>query len=201
MYAADACRACTRLLRSLCDLDTVLRLQPRSLTAARLGVGACIWDGALVLAAWAAAQPAGTFAGADHTHQEKHTGCRCQMNQCGACLDYAGFVRVNRPAWSVAGLCGTGPGWAGAQAGLTRCATEHAGPQPTTMGPREAAAGLDAGGRCGKPPLGALRARAYAHASTACPLEGAATRQACGVWSWARVWERPAWRSRHWARA
>lgn len=37
--------------------------QPRALTAARLGVGACIWDGALVLAAYLAAQPPGTFAG------------------------------------------------------------------------------------------------------------------------------------------
>ena len=37
--------------------------QPRSLTAARLGVGACLWDGAFVLTAYLASQPAGEFAG------------------------------------------------------------------------------------------------------------------------------------------
>ena len=38
-------------------------LQPRSLTAARLGVGACLWDGAFVLTAYLASQPANTYAG------------------------------------------------------------------------------------------------------------------------------------------
>ena len=38
-------------------------VQPRSLTAAKLGVGACAWDGALVLCSYLAAQPRGTFAG------------------------------------------------------------------------------------------------------------------------------------------
>lgn len=38
-------------------------LQPRSLTAARLGVGSCLWDGAFVLTAYLATQPPGTFAG------------------------------------------------------------------------------------------------------------------------------------------
>jgi len=37
--------------------------QPRSLTAARLGVGACLWDGAFVLTAYIAAQPVDTYAG------------------------------------------------------------------------------------------------------------------------------------------
>lgn len=37
--------------------------QPRSLTAARLGVGACLWDGAFVLTAYLASQPKGAFAG------------------------------------------------------------------------------------------------------------------------------------------
>jgi hypothetical protein len=37
--------------------------QPRSLTGARLGVGACLWDGAFVLTAYIAAQPADTYAG------------------------------------------------------------------------------------------------------------------------------------------
>lgn len=37
--------------------------QPRSLTAARLGVGACLWDGAFVLTAYLASQPTGAFAG------------------------------------------------------------------------------------------------------------------------------------------
>lgn len=37
--------------------------QPRSLTGARLGVGACLWDGAFVLTAYIAAQPANSYAG------------------------------------------------------------------------------------------------------------------------------------------
>lgn len=37
--------------------------QPRSLTAARLGVGACLWDGAFVLTAYLSTQPPDTFAG------------------------------------------------------------------------------------------------------------------------------------------
>ena len=37
--------------------------QPRSLTGARLGVGACLWDGAFVLTAYIAAQPVDTYAG------------------------------------------------------------------------------------------------------------------------------------------
>ena len=37
--------------------------QPRSLTAARLGVGACLWDGAFVLTAYLLTQPSGTFTG------------------------------------------------------------------------------------------------------------------------------------------
>ena len=111
------CQSGTRSYQSLCDLDAVLRPQPRALTAARLGVGACIWDGALVLAAWAAAQPAGTFAGADHSHQAKHTG-----SHCGACSDYAVLVReVDPPGlWQApvghgqagAGGCGLERAWA-----------------------------------------------------------------------------------------
>lgn len=49
--------------RSLSSNSQSCGMQPRALTAARLGVGACIWDGALVLAAYLAAQPPGTFAG------------------------------------------------------------------------------------------------------------------------------------------
>lgn len=37
--------------------------QPRSLTAARLGVGACLWDGAFVLTAFLLTQPPATFTG------------------------------------------------------------------------------------------------------------------------------------------
>lgn len=37
--------------------------QPRSLTAARLGVGACLWDGAFVLTAYLLTQPSDTFTG------------------------------------------------------------------------------------------------------------------------------------------
>lgn len=37
--------------------------QPRSLTAARLGVGACLWDGAFVLTAFLLAQPPESFTG------------------------------------------------------------------------------------------------------------------------------------------
>lgn len=37
--------------------------QPRSLTAARLGVGACLWDGAFVLTAFFLTQPTETFTG------------------------------------------------------------------------------------------------------------------------------------------
>ena len=37
--------------------------QPRSLTGARLGVGACLWDGAFVLTAYIAAQPADSYIG------------------------------------------------------------------------------------------------------------------------------------------
>ena len=47
-----------------------LPAQPRALTAARLGVGACIWDGALVLAAYLAAKPPGTFAGEARAGQQ-----------------------------------------------------------------------------------------------------------------------------------
>ncbi len=37
--------------------------QPRSLTGARLGVGACLWDGAFVLTAYIAGQTADTYTG------------------------------------------------------------------------------------------------------------------------------------------
>ena len=45
------------------DCSMFCAVQPRSLTAAKLGVGACAWDGALVLCSYLAAQPRGTFAG------------------------------------------------------------------------------------------------------------------------------------------
>ena len=38
-------------------------LQPRSLTAAKLGVGACLWDGALVLTAYLMQQPVDSYRG------------------------------------------------------------------------------------------------------------------------------------------
>ncbi|KAK9844006.1 hypothetical protein WJX81_001714 [Elliptochloris bilobata] len=57
-------QAAERVILELAPGATItLQQQPRALTAARLGVGACIWDGALVMAAYLAAQPPGTFAG------------------------------------------------------------------------------------------------------------------------------------------
>jgi hypothetical protein len=45
------------------DREILLRFQPRALTAARGGVGAIVWDGALVLAAYLAGQLPGSFDG------------------------------------------------------------------------------------------------------------------------------------------
>ncbi|KAJ9518920.1 hypothetical protein QJQ45_026231 [Haematococcus lacustris] len=43
-----------------------LKQQPHALTARRMGVGACVWEGEMLLAAWLAAQP-----------RHRFQGCRC----------------------------------------------------------------------------------------------------------------------------
>ena len=58
-------RRCSSLCFPLPRADgSVWRAQPRALTAARGGVGAVVWDGALVLTAYLASQPADRFRGA-----------------------------------------------------------------------------------------------------------------------------------------
>ncbi|KAK9815244.1 hypothetical protein WJX72_000525 [[Myrmecia] bisecta] len=44
-------------------LSVLIQQQPSKLTANRLGVGACLWDGALVLTAYLSAQPRDSFQG------------------------------------------------------------------------------------------------------------------------------------------
>ena len=69
--------------------------QPRSLTGARLGVGACLWDGAFVLTAYLAAQPADTYAG-----RLPHNCC---MLLIGAMC--SGHTQLCWTVPSVTGLC------------------------------------------------------------------------------------------------
>ena len=64
LSAAGCCLLRRSLLLVSIEGGLLWHVQPIALTAARGGVGAVIWDGALVLTAYLAVQPPGSFRGA-----------------------------------------------------------------------------------------------------------------------------------------
>lgn len=77
-----------RLIVSLAGLRLAVVQQPTSLTARRVGVGACLWDGALVLAGYLAAQP-----------QYSYVGCRAV--ELGAGVGLVGLALAKMGAQAV----------------------------------------------------------------------------------------------------